>query len=536
MFRLASLGLCASFGFQLAAGRFVRRVYTDDAGVTEGSQEDQAESSGTHCVVWGDWSFEGKNFRSKEDADTYFKKMKRTELAAIQFHGSRKVNKFMSKRLTHVDWAKMATWCEEHHKYESLVEEASPQMAEVHARQSGAATPAFSEDVSDGESSLFEASSAERRMPRRSRLSYHPVIASLAATSAGESTAKATTLSGKVALLENEVTSLASKASGLLKSIGVDGSNGASALELDPSVHSHGKLKSRLAALEEHTAGVQEKTNLLETEFYGTTTAEKAVNSRKQVARSFKMQIEALAAQVDELKSRLSALESTPLLGEVAKLEDTTAHLGSKAAQIFTSIGAESVTTPKKPSIGNQALKARLSSLEGYAEDVQRNAAALEYEILGNSWTPPASSSSRKASCIKDEAASLGDQLHDLESRLSALASAPIVTDVDKMEDAVTSLASRAASLSKNVGISGKAPQSLHLAPQGSPVKARIVSLEGYVGNMQTMTADLEEELAGNVGAAPAQSQKDTLKSKARFLELQIENMNSRISALEQQV
>ena len=459
--------------------------------------------------------------------------VKRTELAAIQFHGSRTVDKFMSKRLTHVDWAKMKTWCEKHRTYESLVEEAPTQTAEVHVRYNRVASPAL-EDASDRESSLFEASSAEAHMSRRS--SYHPVIASLAATSAGEATSKATTLSGKVALLEKEVSSLASTASGLLKSIGADASNGASALELNPSAHGQGKLKSRLAALVEHTAGVQEKTDLLETEYFGATTADKSSSSRKQVAHSLKMQIESLAAQVDELKGRLSALESTPLLGQVAKLEDSTARLGSKAANIFTSMGVESVTAPTEPSFGKQPLKVRLSSLEGYAEVVQRNAAALEYEILGNSWTSPVSGGSQKAGCIKDHAASLGDQLHDLESSLSALASAPIVADVDKMEEAVTSLASRAASLSKNVGISGKAPQSLSLAKQGSPLKARLTSLEGYIGNMQTMTADLEEELAGSVGTAPAQSQKDTLKSKAKFFELQIENMNSRISSLEQQV
>lgn len=307
-------------------------------------------------------------------------------------------------------------------------------------------------------------------------------------------------------------------------------------LQLDPSAHSHGKLKSRLTALEEYTAGVQEKTDLLETEFFGATTAEKSVNSRKQTTHSFKMQIETVAAQVDELKSRLSALESSPLLGEVEKLEDTTARLGSEAAHFFTSIGVESVTAPTKPFDGKQALKARLSSLEEYAEGVQRNAAKLEYEILGNSWSPTTSGSSRKASCIKDHAASLGDQLNDLKSRLSSLSSAPIVADVGKMEDAVTSLASRASSLSKNVGISAKAPQGMSLASQSSPLKARITSLEGYLGNMQTMTAELEEELAGNVGTAPAHSQKDTLKSKATFLELQIENLNSRLSTLEQQV
>jgi ubiquinone biosynthesis protein UbiJ len=354
-------------------------------------------------------------------------------------------------------------------------------------------------------------------------------------------TKKASTLSGKVAVLEGEATSLADTASALLKSIGVDDttSNGAaSLLQLGPDAHHGSKLKTRLAALEQYTAGVLDKTNSLEVNFFGAATAEKADSSHKQVERSsFKAQIETVAAQIDELKSRLSTLESSPLLGDVAKLEDTTDRLGAEATQIFTSIGVESVMAPAKPNIAGEALKDRLSSLEGYTGDLQRNAASLEYEVVGNSWSKPPSVSSRSqsASCIKDHAASLGDQLTDLKNRLSALTSSPIVADVGKMEDAVTSLSSRAASLSKNVGIDSLT-QDLSLAPQGAPLKSRVVSLEGYIGNMQTTTAALEDQLAGKVSAAPALSQKDTLKSKTKFLELQIENMNSRITSLEQQV
>ena len=245
-----------------------------------------------------------------------------------------------------------------------------------------------------------------------------------------------------------------------------------------------------------------------------------------------------MATQVDELKSRLSALESAPLLGEVAKFEENSARLGAEAGRIFTSTGVEGVTDSKIPNGLHQPVKARLSSLEEYAEHVQRNAATLEYEILGSSWNLPSTAGdSQRAGSIKDHAASLGDKLHDLESRLSSLTSAPIVGSVVKMEDAVASLSSRAASVSKNVGLSGKTSlDGLALAPQGSALKPRIAALEGYIGNMQSTTAALEEELAGNVGTMPAQSQKDTLKSKAKFMELRIENMNSRISALEQQV
>merc|ERR1719238_1772305 len=288
---------------------------------------------------------------------------------------------------------------------------------------------------------------------------YHPVISSLATTSTGVSSpleSKASTLSGKVSMLENEVNSLASKASNLLKSIGVhDASKGVSMLQ---SGHHHGeshtKLKGRLADLEGLTASVQDKTNLLETEYFGTTTAEKSMGARGEGGHSFKVKIETLASQVDELKSRLSALESAPLLGEVAKLEEKSARLGTDAGRIFTSIGAEGVTASAMPNALHQPLKARLSSLEDYAEHVQRNAATLEYEILGNSWNLQTSGDAKKAGSIKDHAASLGDKLHNLESRISSLASAPIVGDVSKMEDAVASLSSRAAAVARNVGAS----------------------------------------------------------------------------------
>jgi hypothetical protein len=196
----------------------------------------------------------------------------------------------------------------------------------------------------------------------------------------------------------------------------------------------------------------------------------------------------------------------------------------------------QSVTAPPVPTVGSKALKARLRSWDEYVADVQRNAAKLEYEILGTSWNLPSSSDSEKAGSIKDHAASLGERLHDLDSRLSALAAAPIAGDVEKMENAMSSLVSRTASLSNNVGLSNSAPTDLKLAPQGAALKERIMSLDGCIQNMESVTAGLEEELAGSAGAVPAQSQKDTLKSKATFLELQVDNLNSRISSLEQQV
>lgn len=348
----------------------------------------------------------------------------------------------------------------------------------------------------------------------------------------------ASTLSGKVSLLEQEAVELNSKALDVFKSIGVNGANvGTSFPQPGPAGEpAHKKLKSRLVALEELTGGVQMKTDALETEFFGTTTADKLSIERKDIAGSFKSKIEAVTVKVQELKGKISALESSPLLGEIAKLEQKAADVGKKSSSIFAVIGVESAMAVASPG-ANGVLKERLSALEKYADDVQRSAAALEYEILGNSWNiPVVGGQSQRGACIKDHAGSLGNKLNDLESRISALATAPIVGDVSKMEEALTSLATRSTTLSKNVGISDKISEADFNIPKTATLTARVAFLQSGVEKMQSTTSSLESELAGNVGTMPAHSQKDTLKGKAKYLELQVENLNSRISALEQQV
>jgi len=103
---------------------------------------------------------------------------------------------------------------------------------------------------------------------------------------------------------------------------------------------SHGKLKVRLAALEEYASSVQEKVNVLETEFFGSTTADK-IFSKTEGLHSFKNKIETLAAQLDELRGRMSRLTSSGLLNEISKLDEKLGALGSKAADVFKSIFRE---------------------------------------------------------------------------------------------------------------------------------------------------------------------------------------------------
>jgi hypothetical protein len=526
------------------------------------------------CVVWGDWTFDGMRFASHEEAKEHFQNVKRTELAALHMHGSNEVNRFMSNRLVSVKWAKMKAWCDAHEGEaagSSLAQtdkEDLRQRVELRVNRNGAIS-----DASEGERSIFDdpLPSESSPSPRHAHNSFHqsypnapeyhtrpehhhhaaapadtppdfrrelPKRRSRPMTSSFAMDQTASTLSGKVSLLEQEAVELNSKALDVFKSIGVNGANvGTSFSQAGPAGEpAHKKLKSRLIALEELTIGVQMKTDALETEFFGTTTADKLSNERKDIDGSFKSKIEAVTMKVEELKGKISALESSPLLGEIAKLEQKAADLGQKSSNIFAVIGVESAMAAASPA-ANGVLKERLSALEKYADDVQRSAAALEYEILGNSWNLPAvGGESQRGACIKDHAGSLGNKLNDLESRISALATAPIIGDVSKMEEALTSLATRSTTLSKNVGIGEKISETDFNIPKTATLTARVAFLESGVEKMQSTTSSLEAELAGNVGTMPAHSQKDTLKGKAKSLELQVENLNSRISSLEQQV
>ena len=82
----------------------------------------------------------------------------------------------------------------------------------------------------------------------------------------------------------------------LLKSLGVNSDNFGTTPDLEhgPGGEQHGKLKTRLGILEEFTASVEAKTNAVETEFFGFTTADKLTSVRKNSGHSFKGKIEAV--------------------------------------------------------------------------------------------------------------------------------------------------------------------------------------------------------------------------------------------------
>jgi hypothetical protein len=297
-----------------------------------------------------------------------------------------------------------------------------------------------------------------------------------------------------------------------------------------------GKLKARLGDLEESATRVREKAALLETEFFGAATvSETSMRFRGETGQSIKKMIEGMAGQVDEIKNRISALDSAPLLDEVSKLEQNSAHLGSEASRVFKSFGMDNMNPPPLNPNPNQALKDRLRALSGYVENLQHGAGALDNELLGGAFQDQAASYGVSQVSIKNQIVSLGEKMQNLEGRISNLANSPIMSDVSKMENAMMTLSSRTAGVAKNVGLSGQTPR-ISFAPQGSPFKARIEALGDSIRNMEGITAALEQELSGNVGALPNQPQNNSPVAKVKSLEMQIENLNGRISSLEQQV
>jgi hypothetical protein len=519
------------------------------------SSEDSVDemSAGPHCVVWGDWSFTGRRFRSKEDADQHFKQKAHTELAAIYLHGNTVVKRFSNPRLRSVKWDVMKRWCSQHEasyggQSSSLAEseeyEAPPsRKIEMSVGRNGVVTDSSESERKHFESSLFEhgspyaAPSSSLQTSRQSKFDQDTSDLSVSDDNTGTG---ASTLSGKAMLLEKELVQLGTTIAGLLQSVGIDGSTFevaslAQAGGTRATYRNPGNLHLRITSLEQHTSVVQEKTNALELEFFGATTAEKA-SANTDTQKSFKGRIERMLVQLEELKGKVSALASSPLLSEASKLEVKATQLAEQAKHIFAIVGVDGAVAPAKPR-GGSVLKARLSELGEYVDQLQHGASLLEYEILGSSWNLNVSGPSSKGASIKDQDASLVAKVNDLESRLAALASAPIVPDVDRLEDAVGALASRAAFLSTKVGASQTTlARGVFAATKTATLNARVAALSPRVEKMQHMMASLEEELAGSIGTMPALSQKGTLKGNVEFLGLSIDNLNARMSALEQQV
>jgi hypothetical protein len=520
---MARFALCSAIFLVIVSPGFavVRKVKSDKSQqvMQVGDSEESAPQIAVHCVVWVDGVLEGSRFKGREEADEFFKQLQHTELAAVQYDNLHEVQRFKSKRLKSVNWAKTKEWCTRNRDApHALLQGPAPQAPmEPHASP----IPKAMAPSLDTKTSISK-----------------PMATSL--------DAKASTMTGNVNRLEKQFSLLGSKASTLLKSIGVADTHASPALHFEVGassaglmVRSRGKLKTRIDAVEALGASVEEKVNRLETDFFGNSTAEKALASKRGNASSLTGRIKALAAQGDELGNRLTGLTSSTLLRDISKLEEQIVALVPKAADIFQSIGVDGADVAQKADVfatrkgGN--LTDRLVTLESYTEEIQRGAALLEYELLGNAQNA-STFGSPKAYCIEEHAVSLGNKLGHLQNHMVAVKAA--MKDVDQLEGALAALFSRAATLSKTTGVAAALPQdaSVALAHKNSALKPRMAALAEYASKMQDTTTALEEQLAGSISALPPQLKKNSEKGQIQIVKLQAKNMDARLSALEQQV
>jgi hypothetical protein len=478
------------------------------------AQDFSSGGAGRHCVIWGDGDFTSRRFHSKEEANTFFMEKQHSELVAFQYEGSHEVHRYVSKRMKLNDFGNMSKWCGKD----------SAQAADNNALER--------------ETSLLE------------RPSGLIATSNDVTTLSSLESAKSSTMTSKVSLLENEVNALASRAASMLERIGIDGAaNNPSRLL---TKHNEGaKLKPRLDDLETFVETLHGQARFLETELFG---GSSLGNFAKDSGHSFKSKLEVLSSQIDDLKSHLSGLENAPILGEVAKLQERSLQVSTNAARLFRSIIDGSIATSALPEDSKQPLKARLSSLTEYTEHLADDLLKFEHQVLGTNLSSPAIKASQSAGSIKDRAVSLTDLLHDLESRISILANAPIMADVGRMERAANSLSSRLIAVARKVGYDNnwdatQAPMHnkkvTHEADSASKgdLKGRISLLEALFGKVQSNIEALEEQLLGSGSTSevidvplPAQSQLDTLRNKASFMQGLVENMKGRISVLEQQI
>jgi ubiquinone biosynthesis protein UbiJ len=500
--------------------------YGDDVVVDQTAQKEG------HCVVWGDGPFEGSRFSSAAEANTLFQKMSGAELAVVHYNGLYEVQRYKSRRLVDMDWESAKAWCASDH-HESFVKHAPVAIESTHR-------------------SFFE--KADVSMPRHQPVGTSSSSFGASITSSIKTKTAALSMLGKVELLEQEMSRLGSDVSNMLmKLVGTDTGLPAaswSAFEVGAasgghvaSMKSHekfGKLMLRLESMEGFALSMSERIDALETEIFGSTTS-KSRAPRKNAEASFSKKIQALTSHADVLRSRLDGLTSSGLMRDISKVEDKMAVLGPKAAFVFKTFGsdgtavAEKATAFVKSTGGN--LKDRLIAMDEYTVNLLRIAAVLGSDVIGNSWSLPAQSS-EQAHSIKEQTTSLSKKLDDLQSRIAALEAAPSPRDVDKVEGVIAALASRVATLSKSIGIDAKLTDDprMVLAAKGATFEVRIGAVADLVNRMHSTTASLEDQLTGSIGTMPTQSPKDGFKAKINLLEMQIDNIDSRIAALEKQV
>jgi len=460
-----------------------------------------------HCVVWGDGPYFGKKFDNENDAGQQFERVKRDELVAIHYDNRfREVQRFKSPRIrSGFNWHHLGEWCKEDHE-----SEAEP--ATLKLEIGVGATGTVSEE-----------------------LMQRPTQASLIAVDSEAPPALAvrtsSNLVGKVGVIEEELTQLASKASGLLESLGVK--NYVGALSLGGKDRS--KLKARVAASENFLAGMNDNMRLLEEEFLGAATTSVATLPKDAV--SVKAKVQSMEVEVDNMKKRLLALDTSHIIAGFPKLEEQITSYSSKIVSMFKNLGYPDGAAKDFKIQEGATFKQRMSSVSEAIVVAQRSTKTLGSEMLDHTWTSLATSQDVKATGLKPQIESLESLVEDLHHRVSELESAPLNGNVDKAEKKLSLLQAKASELSKRIG--SEAPLSMLEATHDSDtsLKARILRLEKTASMAESKFGSLETELLGGAKAtSKSPTSTESMMSRVKALDLQVDGLASRAAALEQEV
>lgn len=438
-------------------------------------------------------------FENEADADQQFKLAKHDELVAIHYDRRfREVQRFQSHRVKSVMWHHLADWCKEDHQVET------PSKVSLEA---GVSATGKVEDFT------------EQSKP-----------ASLMASAPTSAIRASSNLVGKVGMLEAELTQLGSKATGLLASIGVDNLAG------QALGGSGGKLKSRVGELERYLAGMFKNTKALEEELLGITGAS-AISSSGQ--SSIKAKVDSMVASVDNLKKRFIALDASPVISQLPEVEKRIASYSSKVAGVLKDCGLPAGTSPAFRASQDGKLKSRIESLENAIADEQRNTNTLGYELLERSWTSldQQLSATQKEKGSKARVESLVPLADELQRRMVELDSAPLKSDIAKIEDKIPSLQTKAEDLSKRIGAEAPSMLEAQVPQDTSTLKARLLRLEKLASLADAKFGHLEVELLGSAKSLPENLENvQSMNGHVKSLQAKVDALASRAAALEQDV
>jgi hypothetical protein len=478
----------------------------EDAALSSGSDPVRRTSqrnspSDLHCVVWGDGPYFGMKSSSESVANERFKKAKTEELIAVHYDKRmREVQRYQSHRVKAVFWHRLTNWCKENNENDAQAE--------------------GSVDVdASGSVEQFKAQS--------------PPASLLSENVAPETVRASSSLAGTVGVLEKELSVIASTTSSMFKSIG----------QADPMLDmkvggADGKLKTRVDALDRYVSAMLGATPTLEEELTGAV-GSGPPNSPSFMAKiSIKGKIDALLPKVDNLKKRVSALESSHVSTDLDKLEGKMASFRTKAASLMETMGLEEAQSnvaaaPAEPQPHQSHLNGRIADLERLITDVQRSTQSLGYEMLERSFTE--NTASAKAGPLKVKVESLVALVDDLDVRFKDLETNSLKNVMDKLEEKVASFHSKVIEVSKRV--SDEAQLEYKDTSTLPNMRARVAALEKYTSEAQQKLDAVEVELLGAAKSLPESSGvTNTMKGRLIAFMVKIDGLLERVHSLEQEV